>query len=128
MYLLFCFTTFCHFSGNFIIASFQTFFLFLSKELSQLLCIVFQGIEIFPLRKFHKDQNKWISVSAMSCEYSGWIRTSQPSCNSFCLVIKKHVILHYPDGRLCVFCWLILNAFQRVLLSVSLIESSTFWN
>ena len=71
MYLLFCFTTFCHFSGNFIIASFQTFFVFLSKELSQLLCIVFQGIEIFPLRKFHKDQNKWISEGAMSWEYSG---------------------------------------------------------
>ena len=71
MYLLFCFTTFCHFSGNFVIPSFQNVFLFLSKELSQLLFIVFQGIEIFPLRKFHKDQNKWVSESAMSCEYSG---------------------------------------------------------
>ena len=25
----------------------------------------------------------------MSGEYGGWVRTSQPSCNSFCLVIKE---------------------------------------
>ena len=36
---------------------------------------------------------------------------------------KKHVVLCYPDGRLCVFC-LLLDAFRRVLLSVGLIGSS----
>ena len=50
MYLLFCFTTFCHFSGNFIIASFQNF-IFLSKELFQVSFIVFQGIEIFSIKR-----------------------------------------------------------------------------
>ena len=29
---------------------------------------------------------------------------------------KKRVVLSYPDGRLCVFCWLILDAFHPVLL------------
>ena len=23
----------------------------------------------------------------------------------------EHVVLSYPDGKLCVFCWLILDAF-----------------
>ena len=41
---------------------------------------------------------------------------------------KKHAVLHYPDGRLWVFCWLILDAFRRVLLSVGVIGSSTCWN
>ena len=36
---------------------------------------------------------------------------------------KKHTFLCYPDGRLCVFCWLILAAFCRVLLSVGVIGS-----
>ena len=53
-----------------------------------------------------------------------WIRQMkenfQPSCNSFRLVIKKHAVLCYPDGRLCIFCWLILDAFHRELLLVGL--------
>ena len=40
---------------------------------------------------------------------------------------KKHVVLHYPDGRLCVFCWLILDAFCRLLLSVGLIGAVLVW-
>ena len=41
---------------------------------------------------------------------------------------KAHAVLSYFDGRLCVFCWLILEVFHRVLLSVGLIGSSTCWN
>ena len=41
---------------------------------------------------------------------------------------KKYVVLCYPDGRLYVFYWLILDAFHWVLLSVGLIRSSTCWN
>ena len=41
---------------------------------------------------------------------------------------KQHAVLCYPDGRLCVFCWLILDTFPLVLLSVGLTESSTCWN
>ena len=59
---------------------FPKLFVFLSKELFQVPFTVFQGIKIFSI-KFCKDQNKW--------KYGGWIRTSQPSCNSFCLVINE---------------------------------------
>ena len=45
-YSPFCSTTFCHFSGNFIIPSSQNF-IFLSKELFQVPFTVLQGIEIF---------------------------------------------------------------------------------
>ena len=41
---------------------------------------------------------------------------------------KKHVILHYPVGRLRTFCRLILDTFRRVLLSAGLSGSSTCWN
>ena len=41
---------------------------------------------------------------------------------------KKHAVLGYPDGRLCIFCLLILDAFHQVLLSVGLIGSSPYWN
>ena len=50
---------------------------------------------LFPLTELGKDWNKWKSKSAMSGKYSGWIRTSQPSCNSFCLVIKE---TGFPGG------------------------------
>ena len=64
-------------------------FIFLSKELFQVPFTVFQGIDIFSIREFCEDWNKWKSKSAMSGEYSRWIRTSQPSCNSFSLVIQE---------------------------------------
>ena len=37
----------------------------------------------------------------MSAQYGGWVGTSQPSCNSFCLVMKETCVLCYSDGRLC---------------------------
>ena len=51
---------------------------------------VFQGIEcFFPLREFRKGQNRWKSEGAMYGEYGRRVRTSQPNCESFCLVIKE---------------------------------------
>ena len=41
---------------------------------------------------------------------------------------KKHVVLHYPNERLCSFYWLILDAFHWVLLSGGPTGSSTSWN
>ena len=41
---------------------------------------------------------------------------------------KKHAILRHLDGRLCVFCWLIPDAFRRVLLWVGLTGSNTSWS
>ena len=33
---------------------------------------------------------------------------------------KRHVVLPYAEGRLCIFCWLTPDTFHRVLLSVKL--------
>lgn len=57
MYSSFCSTTFCHFSGNFIISSSPIFFIFFSKDLFQVSFIAFQGTEIL-LREFCKNF-KW---------------------------------------------------------------------
>ena len=59
-----------------------------------------------------------------------WMNQSFPSqaVTAFAWSSKKHVVLRYPDGRLCVFCWLILDAFRQVLLSFGLTGSSTCWN
>ena len=82
-------------------------------------------MNFFPLREFCKNQNKQKSKGAISAEYSRWIRTSQLSYNNFTLSSKKQAVLHYPDDRLFIFCWLILVACCWVLLSVGLNGSST---
>ena len=94
-------TTFYLFSGNFIVPSSLIFFflIFLSKELFQGPFIVFQGIEFF---FFIKRILKRSSKDAVS-EYSRPIRASQPSYNSFCLVIKETRVLFYRDGRWFIF-------------------------
>ena len=67
---------------------FPKLFIFLSKELFQVPFIAGE-LNFFPLREFCKDQNKWKSKGTMSGEYIGWIRTSQPSSSSFCLVMRE---------------------------------------
>ena len=88
-YSPFCSTTFCHFSGNFIIPSSQNILSFWAKNCSRCLLQSSREWKYFPLREFCKDRNQWKSEGAMSGECRGWIRTSKPSCNSFCLVIKE---------------------------------------
>ena len=90
LYSPFCSTTFCHFSDNFIITSSQNFLSFWAKN-SRCLLQSSRELKCFPLREFCKDLNKWKSKGAVSGEYGGWIGTSQASCNSFCLVIKKNI-------------------------------------
>ena len=77
------------FSGNFIIPSSQNFLSFWAKNCSRCLLWSSRVLKFFPLREFCKHLNKWKSEDATSGDYSGWIRTSQPSHNSFCLVIKE---------------------------------------
>ena len=89
MYSPFCPTTFCHFSGNFIIPSSPNFLSFWAKNCSRCLLQSFRELKFFLLREFCKDRSKWKSEGAMSDENGGWVRTSQPSCNSFYLVIKE---------------------------------------
>ena len=86
---------------------FPKLFIFLSKKLFQVFLTIFQGIENFPLREFWKDWNKWKSEDAVSGEYHGWIRPSQPSCNSFCLVIKEICSLALSWWK--TMCFLLTN-------------------
>ena len=88
-YALFCSTTFCHFSGNFIIPSSPEFLFFWAKNCSRWLLQSYRELKFFSLKEFCKDRNKWKSEGSMSGEYGGGIRISQPSCNDFCLVIKE---------------------------------------
>ena len=71
---------------------------FWAKNCSRYLLQSSREWKFFPLREFCKDQNKWMSEGAMSGKYSRWIRTSQSSCNSFCLVIREACAL-------ALFCW-----------------------
>ena len=104
MYSLFRSSTFCHFSGNFTIPPSQNFLSCWAKNCFR--CLLQSSRELrffFPLGVGHnwanelnwteteenKDQTKWTSACVVSGEYGGGIRTSQPSCNSFCLVIRE---------------------------------------
>ena len=88
-YSPFCSTTFCHFSDNFIIPSSQNFLSFWAENCSRFLLQSSRELTFFPLKEFCEDWNQWKSEGAMSGEYGRWVRTSQPSSNSFCLVTKE---------------------------------------
>ena len=127
-YSPFCPTTFCHFSGNLIIPSFQNFFYqFKQKTIPGILFQSSRKWKIFPLREFFKDQNKWISQGATSGDTLDESELPRQAVTVSAWSSKKHSVLHYPNGRLCIFCWLIPDAFHWVL-SVGLIGSSTCWN
>ena len=112
-YLPLCSTAFCHFSGNFIITSPQNFWPFWTKKCSKCLLQSSRKLKFFPLRNFVKTEiNGHPKVQCLG-------NKELPS--------QKHVLLHYPNGKLCFLC-LVLDAFCQVLLSVSLIGSSTCWN
>ena len=122
-YSLFCSTTFCHFSsGNFI---FPKLFIFWANNCSKCLIQSSRELKVFPL--ICKDWNKWTFKGAVSGVYGRWIRTFQSSCNSFCLGVKEKCDLAL-SWCICIFCWLILDTFCWVLLSVGLIGSSICWN
>ena len=128
IYSSFCSSSYCHFSGKLIIYTLPKLLSLWAKNCSQCLLQSSRELKFFPLREFCKGKNKVKHEDAMSGEYSGWIRTSQSSYNSFYLVIKEHAVLRYPHGRLCVFCWQILDVFCQVLLLIGLTGSSTSWN
>ena len=108
IYLPFCSTTFCHFSGNFKIPSSQYFLFFWAKNCSKCLLQSSRELKFFPLREFCKGQNKWKAEDVMSGEYSRWIRTSQSSCNGFCLVIKETCGLVLSCWK--IMCFLLINS------------------
>ena len=122
----FCSTTFCHFSGNFIIPPSQNFLSFWAKNYSRCLLQSSKELTFFPLRQFYKEINGNPKVQCLVNTVDETELSSQ-AVTVFPWSSKKHVVLCYPDGKLCVFCWLIQGAFRRVLLSVGLIGSSICW-
>ena len=122
-------TTFCHFSGNFIIPSSQNFLSFWAKNWSRYLLQSSRELKFFPLREFFvKTEIKGTPKVQRLVNTVDESELPSQAVTVFAWSSKKHAILHYPDGRLCVFCWLTLDAFRQVLLSVGLIGSSTCWN
>ena len=108
IYSSFCSSSYCHFSGKLIIYTLPKLLSLWAKNCSQCLLQSSRELKFFPLREFCKGKNKVKHEDAMSGEYSGWIRTSQPSyLLCFCQVIKETWGLVLPWGRLCIFCWLI---------------------
>ena len=87
-YSPFCSTIFCHFSDNFTILSSEKLLSFEQRTFPGAFYSLPGNWTFFPLTEFCKEWNKRTSEGAMSGEYDGWIRTSQLSCNSFCLVIR----------------------------------------
>ena len=107
MYSPFCSSAFWHFfqaTSQFHLA--KTFYLFEQRTVPGAFYSLLGNWNFFPFWEFFKDVNKWKFEDAVSGEYGGWMRTSQPICNGFCLVIKE-TWGRYLDGRLCVFCWFI---------------------
>ena len=74
---------------------FPKLFIFLSKKHSRCPLKSPRELKYFPLRQFFKERNKWTSKDTMYGEYSQRIRTSQPSCSSFCLITKETNIQSY---------------------------------
>ena len=84
--------------SNFVIPSSQNLLSFWAKNCSRCLLQSSREWKFFLLREFCKDLNKWKTEGNMCGECIGWIRASQLSFNSFCLVIKK-------TRGLVVFWW-----------------------
>ena len=105
---LYCSSTFCHFSCNFIIP--LQYFIFLSKELFLVSFTVFQEIDLFffSIKRIFYYWKKYTSEDSMSGEYGRWIRTSQPSYNSFCLVNKETCGLELSWWK--IMCFLLTNS------------------
>ena len=88
-----------HFSGYFIISSSQNFLSFWAKNSSRCLLQSSKELKYFPLREFCKD--------LMKLQYL--VNTTDESVLPSQAIIvfvwssKKHVVLHYHDGRLCIF-------------------------
>ena len=120
-------TTFCYFSGNFIISSSQNFLSFWAKNWSRYLYNLPGNWKSFQLREFCKDWKKW---DIWRCN-EWWTQTMKQNfpakLQQFLYAHQRNMGFCYPDGRLCIFCWLTLDTFHQVLLSIGLIRSNICW-
>ena len=107
---------------------FPKFLSFWAKNPSRYLLYSSRELKFFAISKFCKDKNKWKSEGVTSNKYGRWIRTSQTSCNSFCMIIKETWGLLLSWWKIMHYLLPILEAFLWVLLSVGLTGSSACWN
>ena len=59
-----------------------------------------------------------MEVGRCSVWWIWWMNQNFPSKLYKFLPGHQRNILHYPDGRLCILCWLIPDTFHQVLLSL----------
>jgi len=123
--MLFCSTIFLHLSGNLKIPSFQNLSGF--SAFSKWFFTSTKELKLFPLREFCNDRNRWKSEGARSDEYGGWGRTSQPSSNNFCRVIKDTWGRELSWWNTTPFRFAISGRFFQ-LLSIRLIGNNTCLN
>ena len=128
VYPPFCSINFCHFSGTSINPSSPNCFIFLSKELFQGPFPVFQGIEIFSIKRFVKIEINGNPKMQYLVIIMDELELPNQAGKVFAWWSKKHTVLYYSDERLYIFCSLIQDTFHWVLLPVGLIGSSTCWN
>ena len=108
--------------------TFLTFWPFWAKNCPRCLLQSSRELKFLPLREFCKDWNKW--KSKVQCLVNT-VNESELSSQAVTVVAwssEKHVVSCYPDGRWCIFCWLIPDTLHQVLLSVGRTGSSTCWN
>ena len=117
IYSSFCSSSYCHFSGKLIIYTLPKLLSLWAKNCSQSLLQCSRELNVFPMREFCKYWNKWTSEGAVTGEYSEWIRTSQPSYNSFCLVVRETCGLVLSWWK--IMCFLLTNS-RRFSLSDAL--------
>ena len=120
----------CHFLGNFIIPSSQNFLSFWAKNCSRWLLQSSRNWSLLHWENFVETEIKGkLKVQSLV----NMVDESELPSQGVATVAwssKKHAVLYYPDGRLCVFNrkHIIPGTFGRVLLSVNLTGSSTCGN
>ena len=125
MYLSFCSTKFCHFSGN-CICIISKLFIFFGQRTVPGAFYSLRG-NFFPLEKFFPLRE------SVKTEISGNPKVqclmnmadelmSQPSYHSCCLVIKETHVLALSRWKMMCFLLTNLDTFCEVLLPVGLIE------
>lgn len=86
IYSLVCSTTFCHFLRQLHNYIFPKLLTFLNKELFQVPITVFQEIEIFSIKKFCKDRDKWTSIQMCNVWWICWMNQNFPVRSMCCYI------------------------------------------
>ena len=109
-------TIFYHFSGNFIIPSSQNFLSFWAKSYLRCLLDLPGNWDFFHQENFLKiklDGHLKVQCLVNMADESELL---SKAVTIFVWSSKKHMVLRYPDGSLCVSCWQIPDTFIKCCL------------